>query len=295
MIVSASRRTDIPAFYSRWFIGRVTEGYLFTRNPMNWSQITEVSLSRESVDCFVFWTKDPANVLEDLAVLNEIGHRYYFQFTLTPYGNDVERNLREKQAIRETFFELSRRIGKHRVLWRYDPVILNDRYTVAYHASAFEEMCDSLRGYTEVCTISFVDLYPKLKSAIDAKLIREISESEAIQIASAFSRIAGGRGIEVRDCADRYDLREYGIRPASCIDRATAERICGYRITAGPDRSQRRYCNCIQSVDIGAYDTCLHGCAYCYANQSPAVIAGNRARHDPKSDILLGPRIRSRG
>lgn len=124
MILSASRRTDIPCYYSEWFINRLKAGYVFTRNPMNHAQISRINLSPDIVDCIVFWTKDPANMLDRLHILDEIGYKYYFQFTLTPYGKEIECSLREKSQIIETFIKLSETIGKDKVLWRYDPIIL---------------------------------------------------------------------------------------------------------------------------------------------------------------------------
>ena len=288
MILSASRRTDIPAYYSEWFMNRLQSGYVLTHNPMNHAQISRITLSSDVVDCTVFWTKDPANMLGKLPFLDKMGYKYYFQFTLTPYGKDIERSLRDKSLIIETFMHLSKIIGKDRVLWRYDPIILNDKLTINYHHEMFEALCRQLCNYTNVCTISFVDMYSKLDKAVKGNMIREITESEMIQLATIFSEIGCKYGLELRACSEKVDLSSYGIYPASCIDKSTIEKACGYTIDVKSDANQRTGCGCIQSIDIGVYNTCKNGCVYCYANYSNTSVEKNCAKHNPYSDILIG-------
>lgn len=287
MILSVSRRTDIPACYSKWFMNRLREGYVLTRNPMNHSQISRIQLSPEVIDCIVFWTKDPEPMLEQLPLLDRMGYSYYFQFTFTPYGRDLEPKLRDKEDILKTFIKLSNTIGRKRVLWRYDPVILNDYYTLDYHTDKIHELFHGLSDYTEICTISFVDLYHKL-NPLNQSFLREITEEEVIGLASAFADAGKLYGISVRACCERADLSQYGISPASCIDRKTIERVCGYAIDGLKDTNQRSGCGCIQSIDIGIYNTCRNGCIYCYANTSRASAKKNFESHDPKSELLLG-------
>ena len=167
MIVSASRRTDIPAFYSDWFFRRLEEGYLYVKNPMNPRQVSKILLSQDTVDCFVFWTKDPGPMMERLSVLDRLGYPYYFQFTLTPYGTDVEPGLPHKNELVRTFRELSCRLGPERVIWRYDPVLLSPSYTREYHFQWFSRLCGSLEGYTHTCVISFLDIYRKIKGRME--------------------------------------------------------------------------------------------------------------------------------
>jgi len=288
MIISASRRTDIPAYYSEWLVNRLRAGFVFTRNPMNHAQVSRVRLSPEVVDCIVFWTKDPENMMDKLHSIDDMGYRYYFQFTLTPYGKAIEPGLRDKSEIIETFKKLSNRIGSHRVLWRYDPIILNKDMTVRYHRQSFEALCEELGGYTDVCTISFVDIYAKLATAVKAGIVREISEGEITELAGLLAQTGRSCGIEVRACCEKTDLSAYGIRPASCIDKETVERVCGYSIKAARDTNQRPGCGCIQSIDIGSYNTCRNGCLYCYANYSPKAVIKSLSSHDPRSEILTG-------
>lgn len=288
MILSASRRTDIPGFYSEWFMKRLKEGYVLTRNPMNHSQIRRITLSPETVDCIVFWTKDPGNFIDKLSRLDELGYSYYFQFTLTPYGKELERNLSDKKQIVKTFQCLSKAIGKERVIWRYDPIILNEMLTEAYHVKMFTALCRELCGYTDSCIISFVDVYHKLNKAAKEDLLKEITEEQMHRLASVFSEIARDYGIELQACCEKVDFREDGVKSSSCIDKARIEKICGHSITAGKDKSQRPGCGCVQSIDIGVYNTCRNGCVYCYANHSDNSITKNYLRHNPDSDIMIG-------
>ena len=281
MIISASRRTDIPAYYTEWFINRLQAGYVLTRNPFNPAQIRRVELATESVDCFVFWTKDPAPMLVALDMLDALGYSYYFQFTLMPYGRDIEPNLRPKEDIVQTFVTLGKRLGRERLFWRYDPILLNDVILIDYHVRHFADMCEKISAYTNSVTISFVDMYRTIKTP----LIREITANEIARISEAFAEIAGRYGLPIQACCEHTDLSPYGIRPASCIDRSTVENLCGRTIK--PDKNQRLRCRCVSSVDIGAYNTCKNGCVYCYANFSAAAVAANRKRHDPAGEIFL--------
>ncbi len=284
MILSASRRTDIPAYYSEWFTNRLKEGYVLVRNPMNFAQLSRILLSPEVIDCIVFWTKDPHEMLDKLSLIEELGYRYYFQFTLTPYGKEIERNLREKEEILNTFRRLSDRLGSERVLWRYDPIILNNSLDVEYHTEQFDILCNKLKGYTKQCTISFVDLYHKIKN----DLTRDIPEQDIQKLAGVLSETGRRYGLELRACCEKLDLSRHGILPANCIDKDTVERVCGYSIEAKEDRNQRPGCGCISSVDIGVYNTCKNGCIYCYANYSDASVTKNFLSHKPDSELLTG-------
>lgn len=284
MILSASRRTDIPCFYAEWLMNRLRAGYALTRNPMNHAQLARVPLTPDIVDCIVFWTKDAANLLPRLGELDARGYRYYFQFTLTPYDRAVEPNLRAKAEIEETFRALSKRVGSRRVVWRYDPVILNDSLGVEWHKARFQRLCGRLAGYADTVTISFVDLYPKLKTG----LIRAISTAERAELAGFFAETARQHGLRATACCEADDLRPYGIERASCIDRERIEAMLGCGLEAPPDRNQRPGCGCCRSVDIGAYNTCGNGCVYCYANHSAASVRRNRAAHRPDGELLLG-------
>ncbi len=288
MIISASRRTDIPAFYSEWMINRFREGYVHTKNPMNPNQIKRIELSPDHIDCIVFWTKDPEPMLPRLLELDDMGYHYYFQFTLTPYDRGIERRLRDKKEILQTFKKLSDSIGEDRVLWRYDPILLNEDITIGYHKSSFEKLCRELQGYTGSCTISFIDLYAKLRSAVQEKLIRALQEEEMHQLSYIFSETGYKYGMELKACVtEEFDFSLYGITSAACIDPTIIEKICQKSIKIKKDHNQRKGCNCVQSTDIGIYNTCANGCVYCYANHSETSITKNNLLHDTKSSILI--------
>ena len=287
MIISASRRTDISTYYSEWFFNRLREGYVLVRNPMNARQISRISLSPEAVDGIVFWTKNPVPMLSRLGELEP--YPYYFQFTLTAYGRDVEPNLPGKNGVLiPAFQELSRMAGRERVVWRYDPIFLSDRYTVEYHCRYFRVLAAKLGEYTEKCTVSFLDFYRSTARNMRSLHIREMTAAQQREMMERFSEIAGEYGLYIDTCSEAISLEDLGISHASCVDRERLERIGGYRLKVGRDRNQREECGCAASVDIGAYDTCGNGCLYCYATDSRPRAAERVRAHRPDSPILFG-------
>lgn len=287
MILSVSRRTDIPNYYSDWFLNRIKEGFLYVRNPVNPRQISRIDVSPEAADCIVFWTKNPAPMLDRLDELKD--YTYYFQFTLTGYGRDVEPNLPHKRKVLIPVFRtLSEKIGKERVIWRYDPIFINSRYTVEYHQKAFQEIADSLAGYTEKAVISFVDFYGRTGRSLGELAAREPTGEEMFELAARMAETASKYGMQTESCAEQIDLQKAGVRHGSCIDRRLIEKITGGRITAGKDKGQRAACGCIESVEVGAYDTCLNGCRYCYANESGGKVKEKIRLYRPDSPLLCG-------
>ncbi len=287
MIISASRRTDIPSYYSEWFFNRIKEGYVYVRNPMNLHQISEISLSPQVVDGIVFWTKNPAPMLGRLDELRD--YTYYFQFTLNPYGTDIEKNIPSKnEIVIPTFQRLSSIIGKERVVWRYDPILLNGRYTVEYHIKYFRKLCDKLAGYTEKCTVSFIDLYKSIQRSISPLGIITPSQSQIGELMESFAETAREHSIYIDTCSEELDLSKYGIRHASCIDSHRLERIGNYSLCVDRDKNQRPACGCAASIDIGAYNTCKNGCVYCYANFNQTLVNSCCGRHDEHSPLLYG-------
>lgn len=287
MILSVSRRTDIPNYYSEWFFNRLKEGFLYVRNPMNFHQISEIKISPDVVDCIVFWTKNPLPMMERLDELE--AYNYYFQFTLTGYGNDVERNLpNKKTSVIPIFQELSNRIGKEKVVWRYDPIFFSNRYKAKYHLKAFRSIAEALSGYTEKCVISFLDIYPKNKKNMDNLLSYDLSDSELRGFAKELSNIAKENHIKIGSCAEKIDLDEYGIIHNSCIDKELIEKIIGCKLKINKDKNQRIECGCVESVEVGTYNTCKNGCVYCYANYSAKSVESNFQKYDPLSPLLCG-------
>lgn len=287
MILSVSRRTDIPNYYSEWFLNRIQEGFLYVRNPMNYHQISRINLSPEVVDCIVFWTKNPLPMMDRLDELKN--YKYYFQFTLTSYGRDIERNIPNKRKdMIEAFQRLSIKIGKERVIWRYDPIILTNTYSMEYHFKAFKEMAESLRGYTDRVVISFLDMYNKIKHNMDSLNVLPFDNESKREIASAIAELAHANYMSVETCAENIDLTDLNIEQGHCIDKNLIEKIIGYPMKAGKDKGQRIECGCIESTEIGAYNTCFNGCQYCYANYSEQKVSESKELYDPSSPLLCG-------
>lgn len=288
MILSASRRTDIPAFYSEWLLNCLRGGYVLVPNPRRPSRYSRMELNPQVVDCIVFWTKNPAPMLPRLHEIAALGYPFYFQFTLTPYGRDMERNLPPKDVLIQTFQKLSNMLEPNRVVWRYDPVIVTEKMDISYHLYHFEQMAAALEGYTHRCNFSFLDLYPKVRRSLQDTIAKEIQEQDMYRIAEGFSSTAQKHRMRLFTCCEPVDLSQYGIMHASCINREMIEEILGCKIDVKKDPNQRPGCSCVESVEIGTYDCCPNGCRYCYATFSPDDIKKNIAHHDPKSPVMLG-------
>ena len=287
MILSVSRRTDVPNYYADWFFNRIKEGFVCVRNPMNPHQVSRITLSSDVIDCIVFWTKNPVPML---ARLDEISaYSYYFQYTLTGYGRDVECNLpNKKEVLIPTFQSLAEKIGSNRVVWRYDPILFNKVYTPEYHRKAFRQIAEALNGYTEQCVISFVDTYAKNKASMKALGTYELPEPELFEFTRALYEMAKANGIRVVSCAEQIDLSQCGVEHSSCVDKARIEDILGCSIKVSQDKNQRTECGCVESVDIGTYNTCKAGCKYCYANHSAESVMRNAEKYDVHSPLLCG-------
>ncbi len=287
MIISCSRRTDIPALYADWLFTRIQEGYACVRNPMNHLQVSKIRLTPDVADGFVLWTKNPAPMLPRLHELRD--YAYYFQFTLTPYGKDIEPNLPVKIKLLNTFHHLSDQVGPHRVIWRYDPILINDTWTVDTHLRTFEMMARLLAGKTYKVVISFLNTdYRNARRNAQLLKARPLSDQAKRDMAKQLSQIAGECGMEMSACAQTIDLSESEVAPAHCVDGDLFETLLGCRLDVRKDTNQRPACGCVQSTDIGMYNSCSNACRYCYANYSPSEIARNRQRHDPKSPLLFG-------
>ena len=287
MILSVSRRTDIPNYYSEWFMNRLREGFLYVRNPMNPHQISRIELSPQVVECIVFWTKNPANMMERLEQLQN--YTYYFQFTLTGYGKDIESNLPDKRTeLIPIFQNLSKAIGKERVIWRYDPILISKKYTIDYHIKTFREIAEHLTGYTEKVVISFIDLYEKTKRNTEELAMKEMTREDQIYLAREMAQIASKHHLCIETCAEQIDLQDIGIGHGCCIDQKLIERLLGCKLNGGKDKNQRKECGCLESIEVGTYNTCLNGCKYCYANFSDKKVKENVKLYNVDAPLLCG-------
>lgn len=274
-IISASRRTDIPAFFSDWFMERVRDGYLHRVNPFNKRQVKRISLAPDDVAAIVFWSKNPAPLIPRLDELDARGYRYYFQFTLNPYGPPLEPHLPNLNERIDTFLKLSERIGSKRVIWRYDPVILGSETPVECHLERMDELATALEGGTVRLVISFLDFYGRA-----AKRLRLLEQGQGIgfsdiatpeqrgeleRLAGGLQTIAGNHGLSVFTCAEEADLARFDIGHGSCVDGDLIRELWGIERRFRRDRGQRPACRCVESVDVGSYGSCGYGCVYCYA------------------------------
>lgn len=287
MIISASRRTDIPAYYSKWFFQRLKEGYVLVRSPKNPSKVSRISLAPQDVEGIVFWTKCPLPMIPKLSLLER--YMYYFQVTLNAYKADVQPNIPDAyHVLVPAFRRLAHQIGNNRVIWRYDPIFFTPTYTPEWHINNFEKLAGLLRGCTQRCTISFLDDYRNIASRMKAVKPQNISSQTQIWLADQLAEIARRNDMELFACAESGLQQACGIRPASCIDGKLFSDLLGYPMLAPKDSSQRKGCHCMESIDIGAYDTCPGGCLYCYANGSKAVVYKNVRMHQAHAPLLTG-------
>ncbi|WP_291586150.1 DUF1848 domain-containing protein [Bacteroides sp.] len=287
MIISASRRTDIPAFYSDWFFNRIKERYVLVPNPYNSKMISRISLDPTVVDCIVFWSKNPAPMLEKLDKLKE--YNYYFQFTLNPYGPDIENHLPAISKRIDTFKRLSDRIGKEKVIWRYDPVLTNETYTPGFHKEKFAEIAYDLKEHTEKCMLGFIDHYQHIRTAVGRFNIQPLLKADIEEMAVSFKKTVDTCSIQLDTCTVKVDLTHLGIPGGLCIDNQLVERIAGYPISVRKDKNQRDICRCAESIDIGTYESCLNGCIYCYAIKGNYnTVKYNLNKHDKDSPMLVG-------
>ena len=285
MIISASRRTDIPAFFSEWFLKRLEEEYVYVRNPFNSKLISKISLMPEVIDGIVFWTK---NAVPMLPKLNRLGtFPFYFHWTVNPYGKDIEEHIPSKNDILiPGFKKMSNRLGNDRVIWRYNPIVFTNKYTAAYHLYYFEKLAKRLSGYTRRCIVSFLDYYEDTRQNMRGLGLTDKTDTETIDLIHKFADIAQKYHIDLEICTDRQ--KPEGVKMACCIDKTIFERIQGYPITLGKDPGQRPECRCMESIDIGMYDTCGNGCLYCYANHSKRKLLYHQKHHHPESLLIIG-------
>lgn len=287
MIIQTGMRTDIPAFYSSWLINRIKEGYVLVRNPYNPLQVARYDLSPEVVDLICFCTKNPGPMLSKIDLLKSYGMFWYI--TITCYDRDMEPGVPNRSKVISDFKELSAKIGKNSIGWRYDPIIIDDKYTLEYHLKVFEEIASSLCGYTDTCVISFVDIYSKVKK--NAPDIRPVSKTNQVVLGKAMIEIAAKYGLTVRPCGEGDFLAEYGADCSGCMTKDIYERVLGAKLQIPKSRVLREECACTMGVDIGAYNSCMHLCRYCYANYDNELVRRNFNSHDENSPYLFGNSI----
>ncbi len=284
MIINTGQRTDIPAFYSEWFANRLREGFVCVRNPYYPEQVSRYRLDPSVVDCIGFCTKNPAPMFDHMDLLKDYG-QYWF-VTITPYGRDIEPNVKDKHELLEDFKKLSAMVGVRSIGWRYDPIFVTDRYSTAYHLRAFEKMAAALEGRTETAVISFIDLYAKVRRNFPEA--REVTKEQRLTLGKEMVKIASAHGMTLRPCAEGDDLAPFGADCGGCMRISDYEKAIGKKLNAPKKKGARAACSCYLACDVGAYNTCRHLCRYCYANAEPSKVLAQSRRHDPASPFLIG-------
>ena len=284
MIINTGCRTDIPAFYSKWLMNRIREGYVLVRNPYYPSQITRYSLSPKVVDCLAFCTKNPEPMLKYLDELDK--YKQYWFVTITPYGKDIEPVVPDKEKVIQSFKILSNHVGVDSIGWRYDPIFMNKDFDVEKHIECFKNIAQELKGYTYNCTISFLDLYEKVKR--NAPDLRTPTREEQIKIAKEFAKIGKENNMTIHSCCENTFLAEYGLKCNGCMSQEIIEKSINRKLKSPKKINLRQECNCIMGNDIGAYNTCGHFCKYCYANNNKALVIDNIKKHNENSPFLIG-------
>ncbi len=285
MILNTGARTDTVQFYTEWLLKRFEEGYVYTRNPLFPNKVTRYELSPDKIDLVLFCSKNYKPILPRL---HEITNRYrtYFHYTITAYGKDVEPLVPSIDESIQTLVALSEQVGKQRIAWRYDPVLVTDKYTIDVHAKTFEYMAEKLSPYVDRCIFSFVEMYKKLQTNMPE--IIPLTETDKNRIAEILGGIAQRYGIILQTCGTNGDFTRYGIQRSGCATLEILGAANGCEFKELKHKGMREGCHCIESRDIGAYDTCLNGCKYCYANKNPQKAKDRFKLHDPNSPLLLG-------
>lgn len=282
MILNVSGRTDIVAFYTEWFINRYRSGFVDVRNPFNPKLVSRINF--RNVDAILFCTKNPEPIIK---YLPEIDKPILFHVTLTPYKNDIEVGVFNKKGIINSIKKVSNIVGIDNLYVRYDPIFLSAKYNIAYHIKTFDKMCMLLNGYVNKIIVSFIDDYKNVRKNERTLNFREFTEKDYQLIGKNFSKSAKKYGMTVQTCFEERNLVEYGFIKGECISHEVAYRLTKKKYKNWTARKGGK-CNCVEIVDIGAYNTCKHFCKYCYANYDENVVANNFLKHNPKSSLLIG-------
>ncbi len=284
MILNTGLRTDIPGFFSEWFYNRIEEGFVYVRNPYVKNQIYSYRLDPELIDCIIFCTKNPKPMFENLEKIDKFNQ--YWHITITPYEKEIEPNVPPINDVLESFKYLSKKLGKENVTLRYDPIFINEKYTLEKHIESFEYIINSLSGYTTEAIISFIDLYEKTKRNFPKAI--EVTKDERLKLGKEFAQIGKKNNITIKTCVEGSELDKFGIDSSGCMTKEVIERAINKNLNIPKQKARNGECYCLLNNDIGEYNTCDHGCLYCYANSNKRLVKRNLKLHDPKSPILIG-------
>lgn len=284
MILNTGLRTDIPGFFSEWFYNRIDEGFVYVRNPYAKNHVYSYKLDPELIDCIIFTTKNPRPMFRNLEKIDKFNQ--YWHVTITPYGKEIEPNVPPVDEVIDSFKFLSERLGKEKVTLRYDPIFISEKYSLEKHIESFDYILDSLSDYTTEAIISFIDLYEKTKRNFPNA--KEVTQDERLRIGEEFAKIGEKYNIKVKTCVEGTELERFGIDSSGCMTKEVIEKAINKNLNIPKQKARNGECYCLLNNDIGEYNTCDHGCLYCYANSNKRLVKRNLKLHDPKSPLLIG-------
>lgn len=285
MIINTGGRTDTVQYYSEWLLNRFREGFVYSRNPFYPFKVTKYELKPDKVDCVVFCSKNYEPILERLHEISDKFNTYFF-YTITAYDKDIEPRVPSIENSIQTLLKLEKIVGAKRIAWRYDPVLLTDKYTIDYHFQTFENMAKQLSGHIDRCIFSFVEMYKKLE--VNMPEISAVTDEEKLILAQGLGKISQEYNISIQTCATNGDYTMFGVNPSGCMTLDILSNANDVKFRKLKHNGMRQNCHCIETRDIGAYDTCPNGCRYCYANSSPKKAFENYKLHYKNSPILFG-------
>lgn len=285
MIINVGARTDIVNHYGEWLRNRLKEGFAYSRNPLFPNHVTRYDLNPQNVDGIIFCSK---NYKPILSWIDDVATRYRIicYYTISAYGRDIEPGIPDVDECAETLIELSSKIGKEKVIWRYDPVFLTEKYTMERHIDTFDRLSSKLSGHFSLCIFSFIEMYRHLDRTLPELLA--MTDDERDSLLRAFGEIARNRGFRIQTCGTDADFTHFGIEHSGCVTTSILGEAFKCKFKNVSHTGQRKGCHCLPSRDLGAYNTCPNGCRYCYANKKPELIRANCAAHDVHSPLLVG-------
>ena len=285
MIINTGSRTDTVQYYSDWLLKRFEDGFVYSRNPMFPNKVTRYELDPKVLDCVVFCSKNYEPILDRLTEITD-KFNTYFHYTITAYGKDIEPNVPTIDESIETLIKLSKIVGKQRIAWRYDPILLTEKYTKNVHYETFEYIAERLSPYIGRCIFSFVDMYKKLKTNMPEIIL--LTDADKNEIAKNIGVIAKKHNMIIQTCATVENLEQYGILQSGCMTSDILGKANYITFKKLRHSGNRQGCRCMENRNIGDYDTCPNGCKYCYANQNPQIAQENYRKHNPNDLMILG-------
>ena len=285
MIINTGSRTDTVQYYSDWLLKRFKEGFVYSRNPLFPNIVTRYELNPNILDCVVFCSKNYEPILDRLTEITD-KFNTYFHYTITAYGRDIEPNVPTIDESIETLIKLSKIVGKQRIAWRYDPILLTKKYTKQVHYNTFDYMSKRLSPHIDRCIFSFVDMYKKLETNMPEIII--LNNNDKIEIAKNIGSIAKKHNMIIQTCATIEDFKQFGILQSGCMTSEILGNANNITFKKVRHSGNRQWCKCIENRNIGDYDTCPNGCKYCYANKNPQIAQENYKKHNPNDLMILG-------